>query len=78
MKQLVLLWEVLRVTDERKRALEHKQKILMNLYKKYEAMQRDFSYDTDFYSYAESQMQRLIDEAEHIRGLLEGRWSLDV
>ena len=42
--------------------------------KKYEAMQRDFSYDTDFYSYAESQMQRLNDEAEHIRGLLEGRW----
>ena len=61
------------MTKAEKKALEQKQKILMRRYKKYEAMQRDFSYDTDFYSYAESQMQRLNDEAEHIRGLLEGR-----
>lgn len=62
------------MTKAEKKALEQKQKILMRRYKKYEAMQRDFSYDIDFYSYAESQMQRLNDEAEHIRGLLEGRW----
>ena len=62
------------MTDERKKELEQKQETLMHRYKKYEAMQREFSYDPDFYSYAERQMQRLDDETEYIRGLLEGRW----
>lgn len=65
------------MTKAEKKALEQKQEILMRRYKKYEAVQRDFSYDPDFYSYTERQMQQLDDEAEYIRGLLEGRWSLD-
>ena len=55
--------------------LEQKQEILMRRYREYEAMQRDFSYDPDFYNYAEEQMQKLNDKAEYIRGLLEGRWN---
>ena len=62
------------MTKAERRELERKQEILMRRYNEYEAMQRDFSYDPDFYSYAERQMQKLKDEAEHIRGLLEGRW----
>ena len=62
------------MTDERKKELEQKQETLMHRYKKYEARQREFSYDPDLYSYAERQMQRLDDETEYIRGLLEGRW----
>ena len=65
------------MTKAERRELELKQEILMHRYKKYEAMQRDFSCDPDFYSYAERQMQRLDDEAEYIRGLLEGRWSFE-
>lgn len=65
------------MTESEKKALKQKQEIIMRFYKKYEAMQRDFSYDVDFYSYAESQMQRLNDEAEHIRDLLEGRWGVE-
>lgn len=63
------------MTKAEKKALEQKQEILMHRYKKYEAMQRDFSYDPDFYSYAERQMQKLNDETEYIRGLLEGWWN---
>lgn len=62
------------MTKAEKKALEQKQEILMRRYNEYEAMQRDFSFDPDFYSYAERQMQRLDDEAEYIRGLIEGRW----
>lgn len=63
------------MTDKRKKELEQKQKIIMHRYREYEAMQRDFSYDPDFYSYAEGQMQKLNDEAEYIQGSIEGRWN---
>ena len=63
------------MTKAEEKALKQKQEILMRRYKKYEAMQRDFSYDPEFYSYAERQMQKLNDETEYIRGLLEGRWN---
>ena len=63
------------MTKAEKKALEQKQEILMRRYNEYEAMQRDFSYDPDFYSYAERQMQKLNDETEYIRGLLERRWN---
>lgn len=63
------------MTKAERRELERKQEILMRRYNEYEAMQRDFSYDPDFYSYAERQMQKLNDETEYIRGLLEGRWN---
>lgn len=63
------------MTKAERRKLEQKQEILMRRCNEYEAMQRDFSYDPDFYSYAEEQMQKLNDEAEYIRGLLEGRWN---
>ncbi len=54
-------------------ALEQEQEILMHRYRQYEAMQRDFSFDLDFYSYAEEQMQKLDDAADYIRSLLEGQ-----
>ena len=63
------------MTKAERRELERKQEILMRRYNEYEAMQRDFSYDLEFYSYAERQMQKLNDETEYIRGLLEGRWN---
>lgn len=63
------------MTEAERKELEQKQKILMRRYRQYEAMQRDFSYDPDFYSYAEEQMQKLDDRAEYIRSLLEGRWN---
>lgn len=63
------------MTETERKALEQEQKTLMRCYREYEAMQRDFSYDPDFYSYAERQMQKLNDETEYIRGLLEGRWN---
>ena len=63
------------MTKAERRELEQKQEILMRRYNEYEAMQRDFSYDPEFYSYAERQMQKLNDETEYIRGLLEGRWN---
>lgn len=63
------------MTEAERKELEQKQKILMRRYRQYEAMQRDFSYDPDFYSYAEEQMQKLDDRAEYIRCLLEGRWN---
>lgn len=63
------------MTKSERRELERKQEILMRRYNEYEAMQRDFSYDPEFYSYAERQMQKLNDETEYIRGLLEGRWN---
>lgn len=63
------------MTKAERRELEQKQEILMRRYNEYEAMQRDFSFDPEFYSYAERQMQKLNDEAEYIRGLLEGRWN---
>lgn len=62
------------MTEAGRKELEQKQKIIMRHYREYEIMQRNFSYDPDFYSYAEKQMQKLNDEAEYIRGLLEGRW----
>lgn len=63
------------MTKAERRELERKQEILMRRYNEYEAMQRDFSFDPEFYSYAERQMQKLNDETEYIRGLLEGRWN---
>lgn len=63
------------MTEAEKKTLEQKREILMHRYNEYEAMQRDFSCDPDFYSYAERQMQKLNDETEYIRGLLEGRWN---
>lgn len=63
------------MTKAERRELEQKQEILMRRYNEYEAMQRDFSFDPEFYSYAERQMQKLNDETEYIRGLLEERWN---
>lgn len=63
------------MTKEERELLEQKQEILMRRYREYEAIQRDLSYDSDFYSYAERQMQKLDDEAEYIRGLLKGRFT---
>ena len=63
------------MTEAERKKFEQEQKTLMRRYREYEAMQRDFSYDPDFYNYAEEQMQKLNDRAEYIRGLIEGRWN---
>ena len=63
------------MTEAERKKLEQERKTLMRRFREYEAMQRDFSYDPDFYSYAEEQMQKLNDRAEYIRGLIEGRWN---
>lgn len=65
------------MTETKRKELEQEQEIIMRRYRQYEAMQRDFSYDPDFYSYAEEQMQKLDDRAEYIRGLIEGRFKDD-
>lgn len=64
--------------SEEREALEQRQIILMCRYKQYEAMQTDFSYDLDFYSYAGDQMQKLDDEADLIRWRLESSENYDL
>lgn len=64
--------------SEEREALEQRQIILMRRYRQYEAMQTDFSYDPDFYRYAEGQMQKLDDEADLIRWLLESSDNYDL
>ena len=65
------------MTEAERKALAQEQKTLIRRYREYEAMQRDFSYDPDFYSYAEEQKQKLDDRAEYVRGLIEGRFKDD-
>lgn len=64
--------------SEEREALEQRQIILMRRYRQYEAMQTDYSYDLDFYSYAGNQMQKLDDEADLIRWLLESSDNYDL
>lgn len=58
------------MTDERKKGLEELQDHLMERYAKVEAHPEDYE---DF----QNILNDLDDKAERVRGLLEGRWSLD-
>lgn len=53
--------------------LKEQQKALMRRYAILEEMQTEHSEDEHFYEYTQREMDALDREAEHIRGLLEGR-----
>ena len=54
--------------------LKKQQKELMRRYAILEQLQTEHSGDEYFYRYAQKEMDALDSEAEHIRGILEGRW----
>lgn len=58
------------MTDERKKALEELQAYYMKLYVEVEAHPED-------YENFQNILDDLDDKAEYVRGLLEGRWSLE-
>ena len=64
--------------SEEREALEQRQIILMRCYRQYESMQTNFNYDLDLYSYAQTQMQKLDEEADLIRQLVEGSDNYDL
>ena len=70
MKLRALFWEVLKMTDERKKELEELQAYYMEQYAEGEAHPED---SENF----QSILDDLDDKAEYVRGLLEGRWSLE-
>lgn len=70
MKLRALFWEVLKMTDERKKELEELQAYYMEQYAEVEAHPED-------YENSQNILDDLDDKAEYVRGLLEGRWSLE-
>ena len=54
--------------------LKKQQKELMRIRDVYERLQMEHSGDEYFYRYAQGIMDNLDEQAEHIRGVLEGRW----
>lgn len=58
------------MTDERKKALEELQAYYMKQYVEVEAQPED-------YENFQNILDDLDDKAEYVRGLLEGRWSLE-
>lgn len=58
------------MTDERKKELEELQACYMEQYAEVEAHPED-------YENFQSILDDLDDKAEYVRGLLEGRWSLE-
>lgn len=59
------------MTVTRKSILMHKQEELMKERDAWECMQTDYSTDNEFYKYCEWKMNRLNEEAEELRLLLE-------
>lgn len=55
--------------------LKKQQKELMRKYEILEHLQTEHSEDECFYKYTRREMDALDAKAEHIRGILEGRWS---
>ncbi len=55
--------------------LKKQQKELMRRYAILEQLQTEHSGDEYFYRCTQKEMDALDREAEHIRGLLEGRWN---
>ena len=54
--------------------LRKQQKALMQKREIYERLQTEHSDDEYFYSCTQKVMDALDEQAEHIRGILEGRW----
>ena len=54
--------------------LRKKQKALMQKREIYENLQTEHSDDEYFYRCTQKEMDALDEQAEHIRGVLEGRW----
>lgn len=54
--------------------LKKQQRAIMHRYAILEELQTEHSEDERFYGYIQSEMDALDREAEHIRGILEGRW----
>ena len=59
----------------KKYRLRKQQQILMQEREVCERLQTEHSKDKDFYRYIQAKMDSLNEEAEHIRGILEGRWT---
>ncbi len=55
--------------------LKKQQKELMRKYEILEHLQTEHGGDEYFYKYAQNEMDALDEKAEHIRGILEGRWN---
>lgn len=55
--------------------LKKQQGALMQKRDMYERLQTEHSGDKYFYEYTQREMDALDGQAEHIRGLLEGRWN---
>lgn len=54
--------------------LKKQQRALMRKYAIMEQLQAEHSDDEYFYKYTQHEMDALDEQAEHIRGILEGRW----
>ena len=54
--------------------LRKQQKALMQKREIYEHLQTEHSDDEYFYRCTQKEMNALDEQAEHIRGILEGRW----
>lgn len=59
------------MTDEAKQALIERQVALIQEYEQWESIQRDYSYDNEFYGFCQWKMNLLDEEAEQIRRALE-------
>ena len=54
--------------------LRKQQKALMQKREIYERLQTEYSEDEYFCKYTQHEMDALDEQAEHIRGIFEGRW----
>lgn len=54
--------------------MRKQQKALMQKREIYERLQTEHSDDEYFYRCTQKEMDALDEQAEHIRGILEGRW----
>ncbi|RKI87123.1 hypothetical protein D7V94_21475 [Parablautia intestinalis] len=54
--------------------LKKQQKELMRRYAILEQLQTEHNEDEYFYKYTQCEMDSLDEQAEYIRGILEGRW----
>lgn len=55
--------------------LKKQQRALMKKREVYEHLQTEHGENEYFYHYAQKEMDALDEQAEHSRGILEGRWN---
>ena len=55
--------------------LKKQQRALMQQRDIYERLQTEYCQDEYCYMYTQHEMDTLDEQAEHIRGMLDGRWS---